>query len=162
MFRQAFLLRQYFIPLFVNNILSVQTHNIHNIFLIADIVFILVVKNNSKKVCEKNGKQLNVGKSLTSVCNRNAELLRLVGATFDFKVASLRRMRKKNLIILKSLQKQSLPFFVLFVLSLFTFELSNINWKCSHNCDMPTERTYDSAVFKIFLNITITCIFIEQ
>ena len=35
------------------------------------------------------------------------ELLRLVGATFDFKMASLRRMRTKNLILLKSLQKQS-------------------------------------------------------
>ena len=38
------------------------------------------------------------------VRNRNAELLRLVGATIDSKVASLRRMRKKNLIILKNLQ----------------------------------------------------------
>ena len=33
------------------------------------------------------------------VFNRNAELLRLVGATFYSKVASLRRMMKKNLII---------------------------------------------------------------
>ena len=40
------------------------------------------------------------------VGNRNAELLRLLGAIFDAKVASLRRMRKKNLIILKSLQKK--------------------------------------------------------
>ena len=31
------------------------------------IVFILVTKITSKKVCEKNGKQLNVGKGLTSV-----------------------------------------------------------------------------------------------
>ena len=38
--------------------------------------------------------------------NRKAELLRLVGATFDSKMASLRRMRKKNVIILKSLQKR--------------------------------------------------------
>ena len=52
------------------------------------------------------------------VFNRNAELLRLVGATFYSKVASLRRMMKKNLIILKSLPKRK-PFFVLFVLSLF-------------------------------------------
>ena len=42
------------------------------------------------------------------VFNRNAELLRLVEATFDSKVASLRRMRKKNFIILKSLQKRKL------------------------------------------------------
>ena len=88
-----------------------------------------------------------------SVFNRNAELLRLVAATFYSKVASLRRMMmKKNLIILKSLQKRK-PFFVLFVLSLFTFELSNINWKCSEHIYMLTEHIYDSAVFEIFLNI---------
>ena len=34
------------------------------------------------------------------VCNMNAELLRLVGASFDSKVGLLKRMRKKNLIIL--------------------------------------------------------------
>ena len=44
------------------------------------------------------------------VCNRNVELLRLVEATFDS-----RRIRKKNLMILKSLQKKSLQFFTLFV-----------------------------------------------
>ena len=43
--------------------------------------------------------------------------------------------------------------FVLFVLSLFTFELSNINWKCSEHIYTLTEHTYDSAVFEIFLNI---------
>ena len=58
------------------------------------------------------------------VCNRNAELLRLVGATFDFKMASLRRMRKKNLIIVKSLQEKLL---LLFCLSLLASELSSIN-----------------------------------
>ena len=47
------------------------------------------------------------------VCNRKAELLRLVGATFDSKVAFLRWMRKKNFIILKSLQK------IFFVIILF-------------------------------------------
>ena len=49
------------------------------------------------------------------VCNRNAELLRLVGATFDSKVAALRRMRKKNLLILKSLQKNSFLFYLFVV-----------------------------------------------
>ena len=51
------------------------------------------------------------------VCNRNVELLWLVGATFDSKVPSLRRMRKKNLLILKSLQKKKKfgNFLVLFV-----------------------------------------------
>ena len=37
--------------------------------------------------------------------NRNAELLRLVGTAFDSKVASLRRMSKKNLIILEIINK---------------------------------------------------------
>ena len=37
------------------------------------------------------------------VCKRNAQVLKLAGTTLDSKVASLRRMRKKNLIILKSL-----------------------------------------------------------
>ena len=36
------------------------------------------------------------------VGNRNAEMLQLVGASYNFKVACLRWMRKKNLIILKS------------------------------------------------------------
>ena len=49
------------------------------------------------------------------VCNRNAELLRLVKATFGYKEASLKRMMKKNLIILKSFAEKTLPFFVLFV-----------------------------------------------
>ena len=82
-------------------------------------------------------------------CNRNAELLRLVGATFDSKLAFLTRIRKKNLIIVKIL-----PFFCFINLSLLTFKLPNINWKCSESCDMLTDCTYDSAVFKIFRNIT--------
>ena len=51
------------------------------------------------------------------VFNRNAELLRLVAATFDAKVASLGRIRKKNFIILKSLQKEKIRhvLFYLFV-----------------------------------------------
>ena len=65
------------------------------------------------------------------VFNRNAELLRLVGATFDAKVASLRRMMKKYLIILKSLQKRKLLLMAIFCFIGFvvvlTFELSNIN-----------------------------------
>ena len=58
------------------------------------------------------------------VCNRNAELL--VGATIDSKVAFLSRMRKKNLIILKSL--------IFFLFYLFV-------GKCSENCNMLTECT---------------------
>ena len=94
-----------------------------------NIVFILAAKISSKEVCEKMENHL-------LEWNRNAELLRLEGATFDSKVAFLRRMRKKYLIILKSL-----PFFCFFCLSLLTFELS----KCSENCNMLTEWTYNSA-----------------
>ena len=96
-----------------------------------NIVFIFVVKISSKKVCENMENNSTLEKVLL-VCNRNVELLRLVGATFDAKVASLRRMRKKNLIILKSLQKKSLPFFVLFVYRCWHFVI----------CNMLTERTY--------------------
>ena len=79
-----------------------------------NIVFILVAKISSKKVCEKMENNSTLEKVLL-VCNRNTELLRLVGATFDIKVASLRKMIKKNLVILESLQKKSWQFFVLFV-----------------------------------------------
>ena len=108
-----------FIRLFVNNIFSVQTPNIRNFFFgqlvnktadcFNNIVFILVAKISSKKVCEKMVNNLRLDKVLL-VCNRNAELLRLVEATFDSKVAFHRRKEKKNLILLKSL-----PIFVLFL-----------------------------------------------
>ena len=68
-----------------------------------NIAFILVATITSKKVCEKRENNSTLEKVLL-VCSRNAELLRLVEATFDSKVASLRRIRKKNLIIVKSLQ----------------------------------------------------------
>ena len=79
-----------------------------------NIVLILMATISFKKVCEKieNNSTLE---NVLLVCNRNAELLQLVDATFDCKVASLRRMRKKNMVILKSLQKNSSPFFILFV-----------------------------------------------
>ena len=67
-----------------------------------------------KKVYGKMDNNSTLEKFLL-VCNRNDKLLRLVGATFDSKVASFTRMRKKILIILKKLQKKSSPFFVLFV-----------------------------------------------
>ena len=67
-----------------------------------NIVFMLVANISSKKVCEKMENNSTLEKILL-VCNRNAKLLRLVRKTFDSKVASLRRIRKKNLIILKSL-----------------------------------------------------------
>ena len=49
------------------------------------------------------------------VCNRNAELLRLVLTTIDSKVASLRRMRTKNFDNSEKFAEKSLSFFVLLV-----------------------------------------------
>ena len=105
----------------MNNILSVQTHNIRNIALIAgkqnnwlfqQNCFFLVAKISSKKVCKIMENNSTLEKALPA-CNRNAAMLRLVGASFDIKAASIKRMQ--NLIILKSLEKKSLSFFVLFV-----------------------------------------------
>ena len=93
----------------------------------------------------------------------------MVGTAFDSKVVSLRRVRKNNLIILQIINEQihSITTYLppdpaLFVCRLLIFELSNIKWKCSENCNMLTEHFYDSAVFKSFLNIVITCVFIVQ
>ena len=91
------------------------------------------------------------------VFKRNDELLRLVGATFYSKVASLRRMMKKNLIILKSLQKRKLLLMAIFCFICF--------FRCLHlSCQILIEsvrnificslnRTFDSVVFEIFPNI---------
>ena len=68
----------------------------------AIFIWQLVAKISSKKVCEKMQNNSTLEKVFL-VCKKNADLLRLVGATFDSKVASLRRIRKENLIILKSL-----------------------------------------------------------
>ena len=83
------------------------------------------------------------------VCNRNAKLLRLVGAIFNSKVASLRRMRKKNLIILKSLQKKVWPFFVSFVCRCWHLSCQT----SIENCDMLTECTYDSILAQYCNNL---------
>ena len=37
-----------------------------------------------------------------------------------------------------------------------------MNWKCSENFNMLTERIYNSVVFKIFLNIITILNFIGQ
>ena len=110
------------------NILSVQTYIILNICLTAgkqngclfqQYCFYYGGKNLFQKSFVKKRKTTQRFEKVLLVWTRNVELLRLVGATFDFKVSCLTGMRKKNLIILKSL-----PFFCL---SLLTFELSNIN-----------------------------------
>ena len=64
------------------------------------MVFILVAKISYKKSLSENGKQLDDGTDLTSVYKKHW-LLRSVGRAFDSKLISFRRMRKKNLIILK-------------------------------------------------------------
>ena len=124
-----------------------------------NIVFILVAKISSKKVYEKMKTNWTL-ENVLLVCKRNAKLLRLVGATFDSKVVFLRRMRKKNVIILKTLQKKVCHFIFMFVVVDIWFV--NINWKCLENCNTLTERTYDSVVFKFFFNVITICICIKQ
>ena len=58
------------------------------------------------------------------VCNRKAELLMLVGATFDFKVASSQKDDKEKSDNSEKIAEKILP---LFVCHLLTFELSHIN-----------------------------------
>ena len=115
-----------------------------------NIVFILVAKISSKKVCEKMENNSTLEKVLL-VCNRNSELLRLVSATFDS------RMRKKKLIILISLHRKSVQFFCFICLSLLTFELSNINWKYLENCNILTERTFS----QYYNNLYFYCVIIK-
>ena len=62
----------------------------------------------------------------------------------------------------EKLEGKKFSIFCFICLLLLTVELPNINWKYTENCNMLTERTFDSAVFKIFLNIITICIFIEQ
>ena len=132
MFRQAFLLSQYsficeqyvkcsemtkYTQYFLTS--GKQTANCFN-----NILFILVAKISSKKVCEKT----------------NAELLRLVGITFDSKLPFLRKMRKKKLIILKTL-----PFFVLYVC------------RCRRlNCQISIESVWKIVISS--LNVIKCCI----
>ena len=101
------------------------------------MVFILVAKISSIKVCEK----LETNSILEQVLLR---LLQLVGTTSDSKVVSMQ-------IINKQIKTR-----------LLTFELSNINSKFSENCNIFTKRIYDSAVFKVLLNIITICVFIAQ
>ena len=119
------------------------------------IGIILMAKISSKKVCEKveNSPKL---KKVLLVCNRNADLLRLVGATFDSKVATLRTIKKKNLLILNKKQKVHHNLFYFFV-------VVDI-WVVKYQLKVfgKFERTYNNAVFKILLNIITICIFIEH
>ena len=141
------------------NILSVQTHtrNIRNIFLTTGkqiswlfqqhCFYFMVAKRSSNKVYEKM-KNNSTLKKVLLMCNINAELLRLLGATFDSKVAFLRRMKKKSWIILKRLHKKN--FVCRFWHLSYQISIENVRKIviCSLNVLM-------SVVFKIFLNICI-------
>ena len=116
-----------------------------------NIVFILEASISSKKH-EGKGNNSKLEKVLL-VCKRKAELLRLVEATFGSKVAFLRRIRKNNLIILKSLQEKSLPLYLLY----FFFVFVELSWQLSIEsvknivvCSLNVFMT-DSVVLKIIL-----------
>ena len=107
----------------------------------------------TKIVCEKMEKNPTLEKVLL-LYNRNVELFRLVGATFDSKVASLRRMRKKNLINLKSLHKKFAIFlFVCCCWHLSCLILIESVWKiviCSLNvqcCILIFTQYYNNMCF---------------
>ena len=96
-----------------------------------------------EKIYWKNGKQLNVGKDLLSVAVSRSNFLFQSGFSQKddeekFDHHSEKFAEKKTFAYC--------PIFVLFVLSLLIFELSNINWKCSEHICMLTEHTYDCAV----------------
>ena len=82
---------------------------------------------------------------------RNAELLPLVGTTFNFEVAVLRRTRKKNWIILKNSKKKSLPFFFLYLLNV-CWHLSN--WQIS----VESVRKIVILVCSLMVLMTVCCI----
>ena len=132
-FRQAFLLIQYsFIckQYFFGQMVNKTADCFNNIFL----------ENNS--TLEK----------ILLVFNRNAELMRLVGATFYSKEASLRRMLKKNLIILKSLPKRKLFLMAIFLFYLFC--------RCLHlSCQISIESVRN--IFVCSLNILRTVLYLK-
>ena len=107
---------------------------------------VLVVKISRKNLLKKMENNSTLQKILW-VFNRNAKLLRLVGATFYSKVASLRRLMKKNLIILKNLQKRKLLLMVIFC-------------RCLHlSCQISIESVRN--IFICSLNILITVLYLK-
>ena len=124
--------------LFVNNILSVQTHNIRNYFLPAG-------KQNSwlfQKHC----------------WNRAVAVSR---SNFWSPSGSLQKDKEEKFYNSEKFAERKFAIFCFNCLSLMTFVLSNIHWKYSENCNILTKRTYDSAVFKIFLHFIIIEILYE-
>ena len=120
-FRQAFLLIQYSFICKQYFFCSDREYQyflwqmVHKKQLIVATTLFLVMKISRKKFIKKIENNSTLEKILLAF-NRNAKLLLLVEATFYSKVASLRRMMKKNLIILKSLQKRKLLLMAIFFL----------------------------------------------
>ena len=119
-----------------------------------NIVFILLAKISSQKVCEKMENNLTLEKVLLAVA--------VSRSNFWFQSGFSQKDEKEKLENSEIFCKKKVCHFLFYFLLLLTFELSNINWKCAENWNMLTERAYDSAVFKIFFNIITICIFIVQ
>ena len=118
-----------------------------------------MAKISSKKDCEKMENNSTLEKVLL-VRNRNVKLLRLLEQLLISKCFLSEGLGRKIWSFWKVHRKKVHNFFI--CLLLLSFELSNINWKCSENFILLTEITYDSAVFKNFLNIITIRVFIEQ
>ena len=119
-----------------------------------NIVFILVTKISSKNVCGKMENNSTLEKVIL-VCNSNAELLRLVASTFDFKLTFLTRMRKKKFDNYEKFAEKEFAIFCFICLSFLTLELLNINWKRSENFNTLN-------VLLTVLYLKFFCIIIEQ
>ena len=84
--------------------------------IVSKTLFLFSWRKLVPKMFVKKWKTTQCWKRSYQCTHRNAELLRLVGATFDSKVPSFRRIRKKNLIILEVYRKKICYFlFYLFV-----------------------------------------------
>ena len=89
-------------------------------------------------------------KKILLVFNRNAELLRLVRATFYSEVASLRRMMKKNLIIPEKFAEKKAFAYDHFLFYLFC--------RCLHlSCQISIESIRN--IFICALNILMTVLY---
>ena len=153
------------------NILSIQTHNICNIFwqlvnkaadCFNNIVFILLVKISFKKVCEKNGKQHNVVKGLTST-EQERKAVAVSSSNFWSQNGFSQKDKEEKFENSEKFTEKSLKFFVLYICCSWHLRCQISIESIRKIVICSTERTYDSVVLKIFfLNIITICIFIEQ
>ena len=121
-----------------------------------NIVFILVVKISSKKVSENNGKQLNVGRGLTSV-QQERWAVAVSRSNFWFQSGFPQKDEEEKCYNSENFAENKFAIFCFICLSWLTFGLSNINWMCLENCNTLTERAERMIVldFKFFLNILL-------